>query len=143
MRAMNRHSMILGFAVRARPHGVRQRRAQLRTNEPPAASDDAAATTASPDTASHERPLRTAPTYATTAFNLPFDLTVPAWLEAAPSIEQPNFVTWVASDRTDRAVRFLIPVNVYPPGGTATDPAATRLRRLPPRPCRPRRPLHR
>ena len=55
------------------------------------------------------------------AFNLPFDLTVPTWLDTTPSIEQPNFVTWEASD-TDRAVRFLIPVNVYPPGRTATTP---------------------
>ena len=51
------------------------------------------------------------------AFNLPFDVTVPGWLDATPSVEQPNFVTW-QSPTVDRAVRFLIPVNVYPPGGT-------------------------
>ena len=66
-------------------------------------------------------PTENGSAYATTAFNLPFDVTIPEWLDAAPSIEQPNFVTW-ESRTGDRAVRFLIPVSIYPPGGADAIP---------------------
>jgi hypothetical protein len=56
-------------------------------------------------------------TYSSTSFVLPFDVAVPAWLPAVPSVEQPNFVTWEAL-AVDRALRFLVPVNVYSPGTT-------------------------
>jgi WD40 repeat protein len=58
-------------------------------------------------------------TYATNAFAPPFDVTVPSWLPAAPTVDESNFVTWEAPDGV-RAVRFLVPVNVYPPGSDAT-----------------------
>jgi hypothetical protein len=60
-----------------------------------------------------------ATTYASKGFVLPFDATPPAWLSTTPPVELPNFVTWETKDAT-RAVRFLVPVNVYRPGGTAT-----------------------
>jgi hypothetical protein len=61
------------------------------------------------------------PPYDTKSFSMPFDVTMPGWLPAEPSIEQPNFVTWQADDG-NRAVRVLIPVTVYPPGAAATTP---------------------
>jgi hypothetical protein len=59
------------------------------------------------------------PTYGSKAFILPFDVTPPAWEPTPPSVEQHYFVSWEAPDAT-RAVRFLVPVYVYPPGGSGT-----------------------
>ena len=59
--------------------------------------------------------------YSSKAFVVPFDVTPPTWQPSAPNVEQSNFVTWESPDGT-RAVRFLVPVNVYPPGGTSTTP---------------------
>ncbi len=58
-------------------------------------------------------------TYGSKAFILPFNVTPPTWQPTPPSVEQRNFVTWEAPDAT-QAVRFLVPVNVYPPGGSGT-----------------------
>jgi hypothetical protein len=61
--------------------------------------------------------------YSTKTFNRPFDITLPKWAQSAtPDVEEPNFVTWEAPD-VDRAVRFLIPVNVYPPDGSGAIPS--------------------
>jgi hypothetical protein len=137
MRSINRHSMVLGLAVAfiATACG-----SDPKTSQPPGATAAPTATTttatttttvattavettiAATTTAQADDGAETA--YATKAFNLPFDVNVPAWLPAAPTEEQPNFVTWVtwgASD-IDRAVRVLIPVNVHPPGGGDTIP---------------------
>jgi hypothetical protein len=62
-------------------------------------------------------------TYASTTFAVPFDVAVPAWLPSAPYAEEPNFVAWQANaDDIGLKVRFLVPVNVYPPGGTGPTP---------------------
>ena len=60
------------------------------------------------------------PTYTATEFVVPFTTAVPTWVASTPATSSRNLVTW----RTDDvAVRFLVPVTVYPPGGTrATDP---------------------
>ena len=58
-----------------------------------------------------------ASTYSSTAFVLPFDVTVPAWLPGQASVDERNFVTWDAAS-VDRAVRYLVPVELYPPGAT-------------------------
>ena len=50
---------------------------------------------------------------------MPFGVAVPVWLPRTPQAEQPNFVTWEAAD-IGLNVRFLVPVDVYPPGGTDT-----------------------
>ncbi|MGH9136951.1 MAG: TRAP transporter substrate-binding protein [Acidimicrobiales bacterium] len=60
-------------------------------------------------------------TYTSTSFVVPFEITLPEWVEPAPTVEEPNFVTWEAT-AADRGIRFLAPVNVYPPGATATTP---------------------
>lgn len=60
-------------------------------------------------------------TYSSKAFVVPFDVSPPTWQPTAPSVDESNFVTWVSPDDT-RAVRFMVPVNVYPPGGTGTTP---------------------
>jgi hypothetical protein len=116
MRATSKHSMVLGIAaalIAASACG-----SDTRSSTP----DDSPSppTTAIVSTAAVEVPGNTS-TYNSKAFNMPFDITVPAWLATEPDDEQPNFVTWKAAD-ADRAVRFLIPVNVYPPGGTGTMP---------------------
>ena len=61
-------------------------------------------------------PPEQGPRYATTVFEMPFDLDVPDWLSPNPSEEQPHFVTWHDPSNDRRAVRFLIPVEVYEPG---------------------------
>ena len=60
--------------------------------------------------------------YATKVFAMPFDVTVPASLQPEPGEEQPHFVTWHDRTNPDRAVRFLIPLNLYPPGATRPTP---------------------
>jgi hypothetical protein len=60
-------------------------------------------------------------TYTSTTFVVPFEVTLPDWLPPGipPTAERSHFVTW-ESTAPERAVRFFVPVNVYPPGtGTA------------------------
>jgi hypothetical protein len=58
-------------------------------------------------------------TYTSTTFVVPFEVTPPDWLEpeASPTVERSNFVTWESTD-PERAVRFFVPVNVFPPDTT-------------------------
>lgn len=60
--------------------------------------------------------------YASTAFVFPLEISVPDWLPARPSIDETHFLTWLGQDTMiDRAVRVMVPVNVYQPGSaTAT-----------------------
>ena len=67
-------------------------------------------------------PASTDATYTTQAFVLPFEVTVPTWLPAEANVDEPNFVTWEPDSPADPAVRFLVPVEVYPPGGTGPSP---------------------
>jgi hypothetical protein len=115
MRATSRHSMVLGIAVALIAGSACG--SDTGSSSP---DDSPAAPTAVASTVVAEV-LESAPTYNSKAFSMPFDITVPTWLATEPDDEQPNFVTWKSSD-VDRAVRFLIPVNVYPPGGTGTAP---------------------
>jgi hypothetical protein len=59
--------------------------------------------------------------YATKQFVVPLDVEVLGWLPPTPSVDEPNFVTWEASD-AERAVRVLVPVSVYQPGSTVAVP---------------------
>lgn len=120
MRTANRYSMVLGVAVvlTAAACGSSSDTAEPgnTTNIETAVVETTPATTTAETTA----PVNGA-TYATKAFDVPFDVTVPAWLPNAPSIDQPDFVTWETPDGV-RAVRALIPVAVYPPDGSGTTP---------------------
>jgi hypothetical protein len=61
--------------------------------------------------------------YQSQRFVTPLEVTVPAWLPAVPDTDEPNFLTWIGTDASfDRAVRFLVPVNVYQPGSAAATP---------------------
>ena len=57
-------------------------------------------------------------TYHSTSFVAPFEVTLPDWVTPEPSAELPNFVTWEGA-QVDRGIRFLVPLNVYPPGESA------------------------
>ena len=61
-------------------------------------------------------------TYVTRVFSEPFEVTAPALLPTEPSIDESNFVTWESTASDGPAVRFLVPVNVFPPGSTDTTP---------------------
>ena len=60
-------------------------------------------------------------TYSSTSFVVPFDVTLPDWVAPEPAVTESNFVTWEGTD-ADRGIRFLAPVNLYPPGSTTTAP---------------------
>ena len=61
-------------------------------------------------------PSANSPSYASTSFVVPFDVTPPPWLDPKPVIERANFLTWEAPRLP--AVRFLAPETVYRPGDT-------------------------
>ena len=60
-------------------------------------------------------------TFTTTSFGVPLQVAVPSWLTSPPDTEESTFMTWSAND-SDRAVRMLLPVNLYPPGATTPTP---------------------
>jgi hypothetical protein len=57
--------------------------------------------------------------YTSSAFAVPFEVAAPAWLAPRPQVDQSALVTWQAPDV---AVRFLLPVTVYPPGEEGPTP---------------------
>jgi hypothetical protein len=59
--------------------------------------------------------------YDGASFVAPFTVTPPEWAPAEPSTASPTFVTWEGTD-ADRAIRFLAPVNLYPPGSATAEP---------------------
>jgi eukaryotic-like serine/threonine-protein kinase len=59
------------------------------------------------------------PVYTSSAFAVPFEVTSPSWLAPRPEVDQPALVTWQAPEV---AVRFLVPVSVYPPGQGSSAP---------------------
>ena len=127
MRAMNRYSMILALTlmVAATACGNAAGSSQPASTQPTPAT----ATTPIADgtTVPATNDDKSGSAYATKAFNIPFDVTLPGWLDATPSVEQPNFVTW-QSPTVHRAVRVLVPVTIYPPDGTGpTSPPADYL----------------
>jgi hypothetical protein len=67
------------------------------------------------------RPVEAEASYVSTSFVTPFEVTLPDWVAPEPVTEKPNFVAWEGAD-VDRAIRFLVPGVVYPPGETAPVP---------------------
>jgi hypothetical protein len=56
-------------------------------------------------------------TYASKAFVVPLTVTVDAGLKSPPNPDSPNLLSWdAAASDVDNAVRFFVPVIVYPPG---------------------------
>ena len=126
MHAINKHTMIIGTAVALFASACgSDPSVSTPTPAPTIAASAASSTEVEPtvaeSTATSQVVEGNESTYATKTFELPFDVAVPSWLPAEPSDEQSNFVTWNAST-VERAVRFLIPVNVYPPSGGGTVP---------------------
>jgi hypothetical protein len=54
-------------------------------------------------------------TYVTRSFVVPFAVEVPPGLKVAPSVDEPDFVTWFGTD-FGPVIRFLVPVGVILPG---------------------------
>jgi len=52
--------------------------------------------------------------YASTSFEIPFDIAPPDWLDPEPTLERATFVTWQQPGAP--AVRILAPQSVYRPG---------------------------
>lgn len=73
------------------------------------------------ETAGTDPPADTPTSYASTTFVVPFEVTPPEWAIAEPTVVLPNFVTW-ESTTVDRGIRFLVPLNVYPPGSEEPTP---------------------
>ena len=56
-------------------------------------------------------------TYSSKAFVVPLTVTVDAGLKSPPNPDSPNLLSWdAAASDVDNAVRFFVPVIVYPPG---------------------------
>ena len=56
-------------------------------------------------------------TYSSKAFVVPLTVTVDAGLKSPPNPDSPNLLSWdAAASDFDNAVRFFVPVIVYPPG---------------------------
>ncbi|HYN34937.1 MAG TPA: hypothetical protein VES40_20095, partial [Ilumatobacteraceae bacterium] len=84
-------------------------------------ADETSEQAPNPTTGAVKTGSATPSSYSTTVFAAPFDIAVPDWLEPRPSEEHPNFVTW--NERAaGRAVRFLIPVDVFAPGTADAGP---------------------
>jgi hypothetical protein len=71
-----------------------------------------------PVASSTATPAASGATYTSQSFVVPFQVTVPAWLPVKADQDRPNFLTWERPGLP--AVRFLVPVAVYPPGSTET-----------------------
>jgi hypothetical protein len=71
-----------------------------------------------PTAAASSTPAASGATYASHSFVVPFQVTVPSWLPAKADQDRPNFLTWERPGLP--AVRFLVPVAVYPPGSAKT-----------------------
>lgn len=55
-------------------------------------------------------------TYSSKAFLVPLTVTVDPALKSPPAADSSHFLTWLASEPPVRAVRFLVPVVVFPAG---------------------------
>jgi hypothetical protein len=69
-----------------------------------------------PVASSTATPAASGAIYASQSFVVPFQVTVPAWLPVKADQDRPNFLTWERPGLP--AVRFLVPVAVYPRGST-------------------------
>lgn len=81
-------------------------------------SEDSTSTTASTAPAASAA----GQTYSSKAFVVPLTVRVDAGLKSPPNPDSPNLLSWdaAASDATN-AVRFLVPVVVYPPGSSTPE----------------------
>ncbi len=105
-----------GGAETARPQPV--------TSQPSASATSTTASEVPPNSPSPAAPSQAKsqaqpPVYTSTTFAVPFEVTSPTWLAPKPYIDRRELVTWQAPGV---AVRFLVPVSVYPPGGTGVAP---------------------
>jgi hypothetical protein len=69
--------------------------------------------TSGPAQASPSRP--TAQTYVSRAFVVPLALSVDPALKSPPNPDSRNLLSWDAAVSAENKVRFLVPVNLYPP----------------------------
>ena len=135
--------MLVGLGVLLRVVGPLSRPASVTGKAPSASSGPPATTratttstrnprgsettdpTTNPDSTPTTGPTGTstsssAPVYTPTKFVVPFTTAVPTWVAPTPATSNTYLVTW-STDGV--AVRFLVPVTIYPPGSTrATDP---------------------
>jgi hypothetical protein len=64
-------------------------------------------------------------TYATTSFAVPLTVLVEPLLTSPPTSDTSNLLSWDAAASDNEKVRFLIPVEVYPPGSSTPQPPPT------------------
>ncbi len=67
-------------------------------------------------------PTPTPARYATTTFIVPLEVTAPSWLGPTEVTDDAHFLTWVPTAGRRPAVRFLVPLSVYPPGSHSAGP---------------------
>jgi hypothetical protein len=60
--------------------------------------------------------------YSTTSFKVPLVVIVEPHLKSPPSLDSPGLLSWDAVASTNEKVRFLIPVELYPPGSSTPQP---------------------
>jgi len=60
--------------------------------------------------------------YMTTSFKVPLTVVVDPLLKSPPNPDSPGLLSWDAVATTDEKVRFLTPVELYPPGSSTPQP---------------------
>jgi hypothetical protein len=90
------------------------------SSEASEASSAAASVSPSPSEPIGER-------YASTSFAIPLTVIVEPLLKSPPIADTTNLLTWDAAADDNEKIRFLIPVEVYPPGGSPGPPPADYL----------------
>ena len=63
--------------------------------------------------------------YTTTSFAVPLTVIVEPLLKSPPISDTTNLLTWDAAADDNEKIRFLIPVEVYPPGSSSPEPPPT------------------
>jgi hypothetical protein len=63
-----------------------------------------------------------ATTYTTVKFGIPLTVTVAAVLASPPTDDTAGLLSWTATSNDNNRVRFLVPAEVYPPGGSGPVP---------------------
>jgi hypothetical protein len=60
--------------------------------------------------------------YSTTSFAVPLTVIVEPLLSSPPTSDTTNLLSWDAAASDNEKIRFLIPVELYPPGSSAPQP---------------------
>jgi hypothetical protein len=92
---------------------------------PSASTVSSASTTASTTPASASPPSASeliGQRYATTSFGVPLTVIVQPMLKSPPTSDTTNLLSWDAVASDNEKIRFLIPVEVYPPGSSTPQP---------------------